>query len=232
MHGLLRAIDWRQPWFTPYRELGAAVTAQVAGGASLVEALNSQRGVHTPRFVVPEDPGGEAYEAFVARTACVPTRDNLHDFFNALVWLRLPALKSRMNRMHAAHIERLGVAGQRGAVRDRLTLIDESGALLAAPPALAHALHERAWTDLFVAQRDAWRDARFEVVGHALLEKLVRPRKALTAHVWLGDAAGDPMSIALGEAPFAPLPVLGIPGWWPANANPGFYADALVFRPR
>ena len=28
-----------------------------------------------------------------------------------------------------------------------------------------------------------------------------------------------------------PLPVLGIPGWWPANENPGFYADTAVFRP-
>jgi cytochrome P450 len=28
-----------------------------------------------------------------------------------------------------------------------------------------------------------------------------------------------------------PLPVLGIPGWWPANRDPSFYADAQVFRP-
>jgi len=31
--------------------------------------------------------------------------------------------------------------------------------------------------------------------------------------------------------PFVPLPVLGVPGWWPANAEPGFYDDAQVFRP-
>ena len=31
--------------------------------------------------------------------------------------------------------------------------------------------------------------------------------------------------------PFTPLPVLGVPGWWPANEAPGFYADAQVFRP-
>ena len=31
--------------------------------------------------------------------------------------------------------------------------------------------------------------------------------------------------------PFLPLPVLGVPGWWPANENPGFYDDADVFRP-
>src|SRR5512138_3574993 len=36
-------------------------------------------------------PRGEAYETFIARTASVPTRDNGHDFFNGLVWLRWPA---------------------------------------------------------------------------------------------------------------------------------------------
>ena len=25
--------------------------------------------------------------------------------------------------------------------------------------------------------------------------------------------------------------VLGIPGWWAANEDPAFYADAKVFRP-
>jgi hypothetical protein len=27
------------------------------------------------------------------------------------------------------------------------------------------------------------------------------------------------------------MPVLGVPGWWPANVAPDFYADAAVFRP-
>ena len=31
--------------------------------------------------------------------------------------------------------------------------------------------------------------------------------------------------------PFSPLPVLGVPGWWPANEDAVFYADPLVFRP-
>ncbi|EGD03465.1 hypothetical protein B1M_16340, partial [Burkholderia sp. TJI49] len=29
---------------------------------------------------------------------------------------------------------------------------------------------------------------------------------------------------------FSPLPVLGVPGWWAANADPAFYADPAVFR--
>ncbi len=35
----------------------------------------------------------------------------------------------------------------------------------------------------------------------------------------------------LATKPFAHLPVLGVPGWWPANANPIFYNDPEVFRP-
>ncbi len=30
---------------------------------------------------------------------------------------------------------------------------------------------------------------------------------------------------------FSPLPVLGVPGWWSANASSDFYDDASVFRP-
>ena len=31
---------------------------------------------------------------------------------------------------------------------------------------------------------------------------------------------------------FTPLPLLGIPGWWPENGELSFYDDAQVFRPR
>jgi hypothetical protein len=34
----------------------------------------------------------------------------------------------------------------------------------------------------------------------------------------------------LASKPFAHLPVLGVPGWWPGNEDPAFYADASVFR--
>ena len=69
------------------------------------------------------------------------------------------------------------------------------------------------------------------IIGHALLEKLATaPRKALTAQVLLAD----PLALdAAGWAakPFAPLPVLGMPGWWPANELPNFYDDPAIFRP-
>ena len=208
--------DWRQAWFAPLREVAAAAPADLP-----------------VRFVSADElPAGVAYEAFIARTHSVPTRDNLHDSFNRLVWCRHPALKLRLNTLQAAQITAHGVGPTRGAPRDALTLFDENGALWPdAPPLLAQALATRDWQALFVTHRALWRETRFEVFGHALLEQLaLAPRKALTAHV----ALGDPLTWQAEEwakKPFLPLPVLGIPGWWPANEDPAFYADATVFRP-
>ncbi len=236
MRSLLGRIDWRRPWFEPYRELGEAVVRDIAQGASLTAALNARHHAGAPEFTAEQGQGAEAYESFVARTSRVPTRDNLHDFFNALVWLRFPALKRGMNRAHSAEISRDGIARTRGMVRDALTLLDENGLLLSAPATLTLALEQRDWHELFITQRDLWREAQVTIVGHALLEKLLAPRKAITAHVWLTDAARlEPVPPELGTPHFGPafstLPVLGIPGWWPANQDPAFYEDAAVFRP-
>jgi len=235
-------IDWSRPWLAPLRERGEAIAAQAVHGG-LLEALNaaSDAGVCVAagrvRFVDPTcQPAGEAYEAFVARTACVPTRNNLHDFFNALVWLAWPAWKRRLNELQAGQIALHGVAATRGAVRDALTLFDENVALLQAPQALIDALRARDWTTLFMTRRTLWADARVTLFGHALLEKLTRPRKAITAHVWVLPESADvfvPDLLTperLAARPFLPLPVLGVPGWWAANEDCAFYADASVFR--
>jgi len=200
----------------------------------------------TKRFV-PQDslPEGEAYEAFIARTHQVPTRDGLHDFFNGLCWARFPQAKRRLNQLQAAEIARLGIGAQRGPVRDALTLFDENAILLQAPDAVWQALQARDWTRLFVSLRDQWSHTRLVLFGHALLEKLVQPYKSITGHVYRIDSAvteddaaldawlaHDLSADKLARKPFEPLPVLGVPGWWSPNANPGFYDDAQVFRPR
>jgi hypothetical protein len=46
-----------------------------------------------------------------------------------------------------------------------------------------------------------------------------------------GWIAADLNAGKLAGKPFAPLPVLGVPGWWPENEDFAFYADARVFRP-
>jgi len=238
------AIDWTRPWFAPWAAVGAPVEARSAVGAPLHEALNASA---PPVRFVPQDalPDGAAYEQFVAASGCCPARPGLHDFFNGLCWLRFPATKRALNALQAQEIARQGIGPRRGPVRDAITVFDENGALLDAPPALWEALVQRAWHRLFVELRPLWARARVLVFGHALLEQLVNPRKGLTAHVWradcpLGAEAGDAdgwlaahcTPEALAAKPFTPLPVLGVPGWWPENVNFSFYDDSLVFRRR
>lgn len=173
----------------------------------------------------------EPYEARIARTAHVPTRDGLHDFFNGLVWRLHGALKWRLNALHAQVLASEGAGPRRGALRDALTRFDEFGAVLRAPAPLVEALRARDWQALFIDHRDRWREARLDIVGHGLLEQLSTvPRKALTAHVLVAD----PMLLEADDwsgRPFLPLPVLGVPGWSPANEAAGFYDDVAVFRP-
>jgi hypothetical protein len=184
-----------------------------------------------------------AYEQFIFESGRVPTRDGLHDFFNGLCWLRFPKTKLRLNVLQAAQIAHTGIQPVRGPARDALTVFDENAAFLQAPDALWNALLAKDWQTLFVTHRDLWADARLVLFGHALMEKLVAPRKAITAHVYrvltdgrdLSDVdawmAADLSAEKLAAKPFAHLPVLGVPGWWPANEAPEFYADASVFRP-
>jgi hypothetical protein len=236
------AIEWGRPWFAPWREAGQRVAQRVAAGAPLPAALDAAGGAPVRFVAAGALPEGEPYERHIFERGECPTRENLHDFFNGLCWIVLPRSKRRLNELQAAEIAQGGVGAVRGPVRDAITVFDENGAVLQAPPALWQALLARQWRLLFVELRPLWRQARLLVFGHALLEKLVRPRKDLTAHVW-AEAAPEGGTEAidawlarqlaparLAAKPFTPLPVLGLPGWWPENENFSFYDDSLVFR--
>lgn len=185
----------------------------------------------------------------------------VHDWFNALCWLRWPAIKARLNRLQAGAIRAQpeSVAGRRGPLRDAITLFDESGALFVCGDAgIVRCWRDFDWHGLFAARRAAFcAQVEVLVVGHALLEKLQAPYKAICAHalavprrlsasgIPMHRAAGGPDALdvldaevaagldaaALTRERLAPLPVLGIPGWWPGNEDPAFYNDASVFRP-
>lgn len=241
--GIWQPLDWHAPWMQPYRHLGMQITAARCGSvADQLNALNPAQDCGR-RFVPQADlPEGEAYEAFIARTGCVPTRDHLHDALNGLVWYRFAQTKARLNALQAAAIAAQGVGAARGPLRDALTLFDENGAILLAPDALWQALRARQWTRLFVELRPLWADAQLVVLGHALLEKLARPRKPITAHVFCPPGGGpfaDNSDLAIAHAldaahlarkPFTPLPVLGVPGWSLENEHFSFYDDPCVFR--
>ncbi|MDP9901647.1 DUF3025 domain-containing protein [Variovorax ginsengisoli] len=258
--GEIAALDFTRPWLSPFAERAAPVVEALARGATVADALCAPAFASTPatshpvavgmplRFTAAQAcPADEPYESHIRRTGTVPTRCNLHDLFNGLVWWQFPQAKRRLNALQAAEIARSGIGATRGALRDAITLFDENGAVLEAPPALWDALLARDWHRLFVAERALWQQARLHLFGHALLEKLVQPRKPATAHVLVvempvgaGTAAATATDAALAAAldpdwlatkPFVPLPVLGVPGWCNENENFSFYDDRQVFRP-
>lgn len=218
-------VDWSAPWFDPWREIGEPVL-RAWQSQPLHEALPGGAVTFVPPSELPE---GEAYERFIFRTRRCPTRDNAHDFFNALAWLKFRQVKSALNELQATEIERAGVGATRGPVRDAITVFDENGAFLDAPPLLWDALRVRDWRRLFVDLRPLWSEARVTIFGHAMLEKLLAPRKDLTAHVWCGERAFTRERFA--AKPFTPLPLMGIPLWHAGNGDVCFYDDPLVFRP-
>lgn len=222
-----------------------------------LDALAAARGVVNAfgrpiRFAAAAAAMGEDYEDGIAATGAVPARaDNTHDVFNALAWLAWPAAKAAINRLH---LERR-IPGRRGTARDVLTLFDEDGlVMLCADDTLADLLRGFAWCELFVARRaDVGLNVRFLGFGHALHEKLSAPFRGLTAKVLvvaadrallhgplpalrrhadlaLAELLASPATLASTRS-LAPLPVQGIPGWWPANDDPAFYADVAQFRP-
>jgi hypothetical protein len=247
----LAAIDWSAPWLCRWRAVGEPIAKDVLAGQAQPMTLNAAVAARWPdpanapvRFVPQADlPHGMAYEQYIFESKQCPTREGLHDFLNGLAWLQFPQTKSRLNQLHMAQIGRTGIAPVRGSARDALTLFDENAALLRAPDALWNALAAKDWPRVFGDLCALWQQSCLVLFGHALLEKLVYPRKPITAHVFRMQPASD--SIAdmdsclagklsaelLATKPFAHLPVLGVPGWWPGNDATGFYDDACVFRP-
>ncbi len=257
------AIDWTRPWYGSVLDavgrldLAADGVIKAFNGRAAELGLRNAGGM--PLAFVPQSalPEGTAYEEFIGATGGVPTRDNLHDFFNGLVWLSFPRIKRQLNALQAAQIALAGVGKSRGPARDAATIFDENAALLvvrdsAAGAALVAALRGHDWRGAWIERRaDFAADAELWLFGHALMEKLVAPYKAITAHtrvVLAGDAffalphaarrawidervAGELAAQGLSTAHFTPLPVLGVPGWWPGQ-DEAFYDDASVFRPK
>jgi len=250
---------WKEPWWDDYRQLLESLRDPgIPGPDRLNELLPCgavSGGGRQLCFVRAANLPGLNYEKHIFETGEVSTReDSWHDLFNALVWCRLPKLKAAMNALHYAHLDE-EVAGRRGPQRDALTLLDESGAVVVCRDrALLEALGARDWQRAFVELRQRWTaDAHLLICGHALLEKLRTPYKAITAHAllihidWTSEhlrKAGpvsrldETLAAQLQEggcrspADLSPLPLMGIFGWWPQGVqDAAFYADEAVFRP-
>lgn len=251
-------IDWHQPWLAPLAGLRPWLE-QPQPHAALTQLARDRSicsGQGEPLcFVSAEDAGPVPYELHIAHSGRVPTRNNLHDLFNAAVWLTYPRLKAVMNRRQAQCLmAEAGNDAGRGPQRDAATLLDESGLVLAVDERVAsvaelrRCLQAHDWGTLFGLWRTRWhQNWAPHLVGHAVMEKLVQPYAAITARLWvvsvplgqLGDVAAVDAAAARAleqqpvwvSAMLPPLPVLGIPGWWGANEAPGFYDNPKIFRP-
>jgi Protein of unknown function (DUF3025) len=221
-----------RPWLEAERSLDAL------NRLARTRDLRTESG-NAVRFV-PPGAKDAYYELKVFRTGEVETRpDNLHDLFNALIWLAFPRAKARINAMHAAEMAREN--GRRGPLRDLLTVFDEGGAIVECDDAelLGH-LERGRWKALFWQNRARVRESmRITVFGHAVMEKaleawpgiackalIVHPRVDLDEAVqtWLGG-----LRPAASPRDLGPLPVFGYPGW--TAQTEAFYEDARYFRP-
>jgi hypothetical protein len=263
--GLFAGIDWSRPWLAPFRALAAQILQEPDWRHALNKTatamdLKNHRGL--PVQFVPQSslPSGTAYEAFISATGSVPTRDNLHDFFNALVWLTFPKIKVQLNALQSVEIERTAKVSTpehlqssgRGRLRDAATIFDENATLLIVrDQALIDAFRAHEWHEVFITHREIFfRNCDVWLFGHALMEKLVTPYKAITAHAWpvIADESFFDMMpperrawidtvIALqlrqelDTACYTPVPILGVPGWTEGQ-DAEYYADKTVFRPK
>lgn len=249
------AIDWQRPWLAHLRELGRQLAAS-ADWKAAANALAAERDLKNAADLaivfVPQDalPTSIGYEAHISATGQVPTRDNLHDFFNALIWLHFPRTKRMLNRLQAQEIHRQPERSSRGRQRDAATLFDENAALfISRDPMMTGLLKQRAWHRLLASDTSRFHSTcKLVVFGHALAEKLVHPYKSITAHVWpmaaahgggeewqdhglssIDEALADAIAPGFVSSDFCHLPVLGVPGWWEGQDD-AFYADTSVFR--
>jgi len=250
------AFDPLRPWlqrlgdFPDCAELNALV-----GDAATPPATVSSRPI---RFCPTGAAGSGHYEQAIFDTGLVETRpDNLHDLFNALVWIAFPRTKAALNARHVARLHAEG--SQRGPLRDLLTLIDEGGVIVACAEDSCAEIESLVrgfrWQALFWKRRTSLvREVRFVLIGHNAYEKALAPYPGITCKslfipiprdllmetsavlvAWL-DAAAAARITALPDDAFprqlAPLPVFGYPSWLPGSADAGFYADRRWFRSR
>ncbi len=257
---MLNSIDWTRPWYASINTMAKCLANHINWRTALNQqcaALSLSNHLGLPLSFVDQAtlPQDMAYETFISETGKVPTRENLHDFFNALVWLSFPNIKKQLNALQTAQIVRNGIGKSRGPARDAATIFDENAALMVVSDttqgkALVNALRNHQWLSAFIDQRNTFgQDAEVWLFGHALMEKLVNPYKAVTAHLWVVTAsdhyfsmshdskrewldaqvANDLATTELSTSRFTPLPVLGVPSWWPKQDRE-FYEDEKVFR--
>jgi Protein of unknown function (DUF3025) len=245
-------------------------TAQQLGfsgqGAVAIEALNAHSKQIRPPITTdsgqrlgfaPQQsaPTGISYEACIFQTGSVPTRPgNVHDAFNALVWLSFPQTKAALNGRQFAAQRPAARPGNRTPAQDSLTLFDECGVIVACDRSdLLKLIADFQWKELFWNRREeVIRHMKFFLFGHGLMEQMLKPYVGLTGKALMLAVEPELLSatpdmalsqidgrcaslIAAGHAllrgrDLLPLPALGIPGWSPDNGVETYYDNLQYFR--
>lgn len=215
-----------------------------------IETLNSTMPVADRRFVAQDAAllaDGLHYEVRIAERGGIATRgENWHDLFNAMIWCRHPAIKRALNARQIAHIATMGPS-QRNRAQYALTQFDEAGVIVRVrEPALLALWDAHDWSALFHQHESAWKSGDLHiaaVIGHALLEHALVPELLLVGKclVVQGDVEDETCiatvacAIAEGRAlndpqELRPLPLAGIPGWYPGQ-DAAFFAGTECFQP-
>ncbi len=191
---------------------------------------------------------GLHYEQRIAEQGEIATREaNWHDLFNAMVWLRYPALKRALNARQMADIAVMGTR-ERSRAQYALTHFDEAGVIVTLRDRrLLDLWDEHDWHGLFWRERAAWQDGRASVqlFGHALLEHALTPGKLLVGKALACVATeGDVDAVAIcaqgieagrllrDPLDLRPLPLSGLPGWHPDSHTEAFHRHAPCYQPR
>lgn len=216
-----------------------------------IEVLNQILDVDNLKFVPQKaqwDNFEDAYEPRIFLKQEVQTRDHSwHDFFNALVWKRFLKSKRIINRLHFNLQKSRHPSKNRLPAENMLTLFDENGAIvIAKSDYFLNLIRQHRWHELFWQNREILSD-QVEVIifGHGLYEKALCPYIGITAQclMFVADDSSlssvdalvaeylDENNYELKPSLLAPLPILGLPGWWEQNNDEQFYENKNYFRP-
>lgn len=169
--------------------------ADIDGRYAIPKTYKGQAIAFIAPTTAPSHNAAKYYERHIAEEGQIPTRNNGHDFFGALCWLAFPRMKAMINALHLRAIEKdtksktTATIGPRGVERDFLTLLDESGVIVAIRQGSSidwkKKIAGKSWQSLFCEHRQALiHDTRILTLGHALYDKALQPYLSMTGRAF------------------------------------------------
>ncbi len=247
---LLQNVDWTD-W-----PGCSGLMALIKSPITLASGLNLDMKPQDNSLPFPE----MGYEERVFKTGIISTREqSWHDLFNAFIWILFPLTKILLNELHMQELYKQP-GKKRTPARDAITHLDESGIIIASTDTdLLQSLKAHQWQQAFVKQRSCWLPGVQQttgafVFGHGMYEKAFKPFIGFTGKAYCLTVPDDFFSLSkieqykildlllrddikkhnrLADSRYlSPLPILGVPGWFPANKEPEFYDNKDYFRPK